>query len=182
MRLPGARRGINETRAGETSRSMTASEARRYFRRWSADDDPGLLLDPENQESTPWGEPEHGPCDKCGGAGTARYGCRSCLERGATPGCPACGGRVEFTDVCPACEGDGQIDRTKRDGVSVFPSIEGLYRYIDEQEADADGCVVIELEGELTNDRDLDADAGALLVRPTKIVATHPYDGARLRG
>ncbi len=69
----------------------------------------------------------------------------------------------------------------KRDGVNVFPSIEGLYRFIDEREADGDGCVVLELEGELTHDRDLDPDAGAVLVRPTKIVATHRFDGARLR-
>ncbi len=157
---------------------MAASDARRYFHRWSAGEDPGELLRPENQHSTPWGEPDRGPCDKCGGEGTTRYSCRSCVER-AAPDCPACGGRVEFVDVCPTCEGGGEIDRTQRDGVSVFPSLEGLYRYIAEREAGADGCVVVELEGKLTGDRDLDADAGALLIRPTRVVATHPFDDRR---
>lgn len=69
------------------------------------------------------------------------------------------------------------VDRDCRDGVSAFPSIEGLYRYLAERGADGDGdCVVLELEGELTGDRDLDADAGALLIRPTRVVATRPFD------
>ncbi len=126
------------------------SDPRRYFRRSPAGEDPAHLLQPDNQQSTPWGEPDHGPCDKCRGAGTTRYRCRSCLERGAEPSCPACGGRVEFADVCPACEGDGTIDRTRRDGVSVFPSTEGLHRYVVERGAGTEGYVVVELEGELT--------------------------------
>jgi len=146
----------------------------RFFRRWSRDEDPAELLHPENHWSTPWGEPEHGPCDKCSGAGRTRFRCRSCLELGPRADCPACGGRVEYDDICPACEGDGEITRTTRDGVSVFPSIEGLRRYIAESEADMDGCGIVELEGELTGDRDLDADTGALLVRPTRVVTMHP--------
>ena len=161
---------------------MDSPDGNCYFHRWPVDEDPSELLRPENQESTPWGAPDHGPCDKCRGAGETRYGCSSCLERGAAAGCPACAGRVEFVDVCPSCEGDGQIDRTRRDGVSVFPSIEGLVRYIEAREAGSDGYVVVELEGELTGDRDLDADAGALLLRPTRVVATRPFDDARLRG
>src|SRR4051794_17728898 len=94
--------------------------SKRYFRRWSSTEDPEQLLEPDNQRSTPWGAPDHGPCDKCGGAGATRFRCLSCLEDGRDPACPACGGRVEFVDVCPACEGDGIIDRTERDGVSVF--------------------------------------------------------------
>ena len=160
---------------------MVGIEHRRYFRRWPEDRGPEELLDPGNQYSTPWGEPDHGPCDKCHGAGRTGYRCRSCLERGARSDCPACEGHVERMDVCPACEGDGQIDRTERDGVSVFPSIEGLYRYIAEREAGAEGYVLVELEGELTEDRDLDADAGALLIRPTRVVGTRPFDETRLR-
>jgi hypothetical protein len=150
-----------------------------FFRRWSADEDPAELLKPDNQWSTPWGGPDHGPCDKCRGSGETRYRCASCLERGAEPSCPACGGRVEFTDVCPSCEGDGVIDRTKRRGISVFPSVEGLYRYMAERDADSEDLVV-ELDGELSGDRDLDADAGALLVLPTRVVATQPFDTGRL--
>lgn len=58
--------------------------------------------------------------------------------------------------------------------MSAFPSLEGLYRYLAERGVDGD--FVLELEGELTGDRDLDADAGALLVRPIRIVATRPFD------
>jgi hypothetical protein len=147
-----------------------------YFRRWPLDVDPAELLRPDNQYSTPWGAPDRGPCDKCERTGTTRYTCRSCLERGAQDGCPACDGRVEFDDVCPACEGNGQIARTTRDGVSVFPSLEGLCRYIAERDAETAGCIALELEGEPTGDLDLDADAGALLIRPTRVIAAHPFD------
>jgi hypothetical protein len=150
-----------------------------FFRRWSADADPVDLLKSENQWSTPWGDAGEGPCDKCEGRGRVTYRCLSCADGDHDPGCPACGGRVRYTDVCPACEGDGTIDHTRRRGVSVFPSIGGLYRYIARQDAEPEDCVV-ELEGRLTGERDLDADAGALLVEPTRIVAVHPFDQARV--
>jgi hypothetical protein len=159
---------------------MHRSRATHYFRRWSATEDPEQLLEPENQWSTLWGAADHGPCEKCDGRGTVLYRCLSCLERTADSTCPACAGRVEFRDVCPSCEGDGTIDRTRRRGVSVFPAVDGLYRYIAERDAEAEDCVV-ELEGELTGDRDLDADAGAVLIRPTRIVGLHPFDYARFR-
>jgi hypothetical protein len=151
---------------------------RRYFRLYDACDDPADLLDPGNQWSAPWGAPDRGPCDKCGGAGTTAYECRSCIAT-ADLQCPACDGRVRFEDVCPACEGSGVIDRTTRPGVSVFPSLDGLYRYLGEREVDLDGCVIVELEGQLAEDVDLDADAGALLVRPTRIAARHAVDPRR---
>ena len=145
-----------------------------YFRRCPVDDDPRALLDPSNQISTPWGSADHGPCDKCDSSGRVRYRCRSCLELGARDDCPACGGRVEFEDVCPTCEGDGEIERTKRDGVSVFPSLEGLRRYLVERDVELSGCEAVVLEGELTGDRDLDADAGALLIRPRRVLGICP--------
>jgi DnaJ-class molecular chaperone len=147
-----------------------------YFRRWPADEDPSELLRGENMASTPWGAPDHGPCDKCAGEGSTRYRCRSCLERGADESCPACGGRVEFVDICPTCEGNGEIDRTVREGVSVFPSIEGLRRYLAERDVDTAGCGAVVLEGELTGDVDLDADAGALLIWPGRVVGLCPLD------
>ena len=66
-----------------------------------------------------------------------------------------------------------------RDGVSVFPSFEGLYRYLAEREAETAGYVILELEGELTGDVDLDADAGAVLIRPTRVIGALPFDYAR---
>jgi hypothetical protein len=165
---------------GRLPTPMHGSPTPRYFRRWSATEPPEQLLEPQNQWSTPWGAPDHGPCEKCRGEGTVLHRCRSCLERTTDPDCPACAGRVEFRDVCPSCEGDGTVDRTRRRGVSVFPSVDALYWYIAERDAETTACVV-ELEGELTDDRDLDADAGAVLIRPTRIVALHPFDHARVR-
>lgn len=152
-----------------------------FFHSCDEGTDPGALLDPDRQFSTPWGEPEHGRCDKCQGAGRVRYECKSCLEDGVDEGCPACDGRVHFDGVCPACEGDGVIDRTRRRGVAVFPRLAGLYRYMAERDADVKGKVVVELEGRVSDDLDLDADAGALLAFPTEIVAVRPVDESLLR-
>jgi hypothetical protein len=148
---------------------------RTFFHTCPASTDPVTLLDPERQFSTPWGSPDHGGCDKCGGEGTVRYECKSCLERGAEEDCPACEGRVHFAGVCPACEGTGTIDRTRRRGISVFPALPGLYRYLAERDhAKVDDRVVVELEGDLSEDPDLDADAGALLLHPSRVVAVEP--------
>jgi hypothetical protein len=38
----------------------------------------------------------------------------------------------------------------------------------------------VEVEGRLSGERDLDADAGALLIIPTRIVGTHRFDDERL--
>jgi len=53
---------------------------------------------------------------------------------------PAVIGEGEFDDVCPAREGSGEISRTTRTGVSVFPTEEGLYRYLVEKGAELDGA------------------------------------------
>ncbi|HEU5143186.1 MAG TPA: hypothetical protein VFU04_08525 [Solirubrobacterales bacterium] len=149
---------------------------RTYFHSCPADAEPESLLDPAQQFTTPWGAPNHGPCDKCEGAGSVRYECKSCLEDGADSDCPACEGRVHFESVCPACEGGAVIDRTKRRGIAVFPSRAGLYRYLAERDADVRDRVLVELEGELSDDGDLDADAGALLIHPSRVVAVQPFD------
>jgi hypothetical protein len=156
---------------------MTGSgKGRSFFHCCSSDGDPERLLDPTGQFTEPWGGPEHGPCDKCGGAGTTTYECRSCLETGALPDCPSCQGRVRFEETCPACLGSGHISHTRRNGVAVFPTREGLYRYLAERDAELEGKVVVELKGRIGEERDLDADAGALLLHPERIVAAQPLD------
>ena len=149
-----------------------------YFRRFSASQDPTQLLDPDDQVSTPWGSSDHGPCEKCSGAGRVRYRCLSCLEREEPDtGCPSCAGRVTYQDVCPSCEGTGSVSRTERHGVSVFPTERGLYRYLLEREVElGDDDVVLELAGKRSDDLDLDADEGALLVLPTEIIDRRPSD------
>jgi hypothetical protein len=63
-----------------------------------------------------------------------------------------------------------------RNGVSVFPSLEGLERYLAERDIESNGCGIVILEGELTGDVDLDADAGALLIQPTRVLGMCPLD------
>jgi hypothetical protein len=156
---------------------MTASaKGHSYFHCCAADADPEQLLDPERQFTEPWGSHDHGRCDKCAGAGTTLYECRSCMETGGSADCPACQGRVRFRETCPACLGDGEIEHTRRAGIAVFPAREGLYRYLAERNANVGGKMVVELQGRLSEERDLDADAGALLVLPERIVSVVPLD------
>jgi len=150
---------------------------RTFFHCHPDGEDPGVLLDPGRQVTEPWGEPEHGPCDKCEGTGTTVYECFSCLEAGADPDCPACQGRVRFDQTCPTCLGAGEIHRTQRRGIAVFPRREGLYRYLAwKNDANVDGKVVVEVAGTLSDDCDLDADHGALLVYPDRVVSVEPLD------
>ena len=154
---------------------------RSYFRLNRADDPPERLLDPDNQTSEPWGGTIYGRCDKCGGTGETEHECRSCTPTSADPGCPACHGEIRYMAECPACEGSGEIDDSSRDGVSVFPDLDGLYRYMAARGADVDGSRLVELEGEPTGDEDFDADEGALLVKPTRIVAVGEPDFERIQ-
>jgi hypothetical protein len=156
--------------------------SRSFFHACPADVDPRELLNPDRQLTEPWGEPEHGFCDKCAGGGEVVYVCRSCVETGASSDCPSCQGRVRFRETCPACLGDGRIDRTRRRGVAAFPTREGLYRYLAERNTAVEDRLVVEVEGKLSLERDLDADTGALLVHPEEIVEVQPLDARLLAG
>jgi hypothetical protein len=148
-----------------------------FFHCCPAEADPASLLDPAQQVTEPWGEPEHGPCDKCGGRGTSAYECFSCMEAGSDSECLVCRGRVRFEQACPTCQGSGVIHRTKRRGIAVFPRREGLYRYLAwKNDSEPEGKVVVEVAGRLSDDRDLDADHGALLVFPERVIAVEPLD------
>ena len=152
-----------------------------YYRVEPGDRDPEDLLDPENQETEPWSGTVRGTCDKCGGEGETEHECESCKEDGPDSSCPACGGDVRYTDECPACEGSGEIDDSARDGVSVFPDEDGLYRYMLRRDADLDErCQLVKLEGEESKDEDFDADEGALLVKPSRIVECRKLDWDRI--
>jgi hypothetical protein len=150
--------------------------AHTYFHCCSAGADLDRLLAPDRQLTEPWGSDDPHRCDKCGTGGVILYECRSCLERGSRADCPACQGRVRFRETCPACLGEGHVDHTRRSGIAVFPAREGLYRYQAEKNASIEGRLVVELEGRLGDERDLDADAGALLLLPERIVEAVPLD------
>lgn len=147
-----------------------------YWRLHPADEDPESVLDPENQVSEPWEGADQGQCDKCGGTGRVEHECESCNRNGARVDCPACHGRIRFVDQCPACKGTGRITDSQRDGVSVFPDPDALVRYMDRRDADIGGSLLLELEGEKSGDRDFDADEGALLIKPTRIISQREID------
>ena len=149
--------------------------AERYFRLHPGDEDPQDLLEPERQKTEPWGGTIYGRCDKCDGSGETWHECESCKE-GVDESCPSCGGELRYRGECPACEGSGEIDDSERDGVSVFPDEDGLYRYMIKREGRLEGRQLVVLEGELSEDEDIDADEGALLVRPTRIVESRAVD------
>lgn len=147
-------------------------------------EDPARCLTEEGQWTEPWEGSEDGePCDKCGGGGSTSctcwwtsYTCWSCRLTGARPDCPACAGRVTWEERCPVCRGTGEIDGRPRHGVSVFPTAEGLYHYMLDKGTDVDDSVVVEVEGERSDEVDFDADQGALLVIPTEVVRTESAD------
>jgi hypothetical protein len=156
-------------------------EVSTYYRIDQKDEDPERLLDPENQRTEPWSGTVRGRCDKCGGSGQVEYECESCKANGPDSGCEHCGGHVTYMGECPVCHGTGEIDDSAREGVSVFPDLDGLYRYMLKRDADLDeNCRVLKLEGEQSNDRDFDADEGAVLVNPTKILEVGELDRDRI--
>jgi hypothetical protein len=150
-----------------------------YFRLHPAEEDPQELLEPENQVSKPWGGADPGPCDKCEGSGRVMFHCESCTHQ-ADPCCEFCQGEVEFEGDCPTCRGSGSITDSERRGVSVFPDPEGLYRYMMRRGSEMEGSVVVELEGTKSDEPDWDADEGALLVFPTRIVGVSDVDRGRV--
>ena len=150
-----------------------------YFRLHPENETPDELLEPENQVSRPWGGADRGPCDKCDRSGRTTFQCASCIKQ-ADPRCESCHGEVEFEGECPTCRGTGEITESERRGVSVFPDADGLYRYMLRRDSDMDGSVVVELEGKESDDPDFDADEGALLVFPTRIVRAEDVDRARV--
>lgn len=156
-----------------------AGAAIRGFRVQRANEREADLLSARHQWTDPWGGAESGErCDKCAGEGVARHECWSCLLTAPEPSCPACAGALRWQARCPVCRGGGLIDGAPRRGVSVFPKVEGLYRYMLAHDADLDGCVVVELIGAPAADPDFDADEGALLILPSRICARHPLDTA----
>jgi hypothetical protein len=148
----------------------------------SPGEDPGQMLTDAGQWTEPWGASNDSDrCEKCAGSGRLGHECWSCLLTGPNGRCPACAGAVRWEARCPVCRGSGTIDAAPRHGVSAFPTLAGLCRYMLAKGADLDGCVVVELEAAPAEDVDFDADRGALLVLPVEIVRCTPIDGELAR-
>ena len=88
---------------------------------------------------------------------------------------------MAYGDEWPACRGSGEIDESWREGVSVFRDEEGLYRYMLKRDTDFHDCKLVVLEGELSEDEDFDADEGALLIKPTRVVRAGEPDHDKVR-
>ncbi len=143
----------------------------------TASEDPAGLLSDGGQWTEPWGSSEDGArCDKCHGTGRTQYQCWSCLLTGERQKCPVCSGAVRWEDDCPVCRGSGRVEGEPRHGVSVFPTVEGLYRYMLATGADVDDCLIVELDADSADDVDFDADQGAMLVIPRRIVGCAAFD------
>jgi hypothetical protein len=128
-----------------------------YFRLHPEDEEPEACLKPEEQVSEPWGGADLGPCDKCKATG--------CLES---------------YGECPACKGTGEITETERRGVSVFRDPDTLYTYMLRRDNEMQDSMLVELEGRESDEPDWDADEGALLVFPTRIVHVVEVDRPRV--
>ena len=64
--------------------------------------------------------------------------------------------------------------------MSIFPDEEGLYRYMLLRRGKLCRALLVELEGEPTDGEDFDADEGALLIRPMRIVDVREPDWRRI--
>lgn len=71
------------------------------------------------------------------------------------------------------CYGERQLEDT-RYGISVMADEEALIEYLATVGPDMDDCVLVELEGEYSDDEGHDAHLGEELILPTKIVAVRP--------
>lgn len=92
--------------------------------------------------------------------------------------CEECGGEGRTYDTdeeCTSCRGQGEVEDVRR-GVSCCTSLEALRDYFADRDVNTEGDVVVELEGELSEDDDWDAASGAVLIYPRQIVSVVPVE------
>jgi hypothetical protein len=151
----------------------------RCFRIQPADRDPAALLDPATWKSRVWVGTVYRTCPGCRGEGEVVGDPRPCVScTDDVDMCDACRGLgfVSDVDVCPTCQGVGEVDDSVRRGVSACRTIDDLYRYFAEREADIADCVVVEMEADIADEEDWDHQRGAILVYPRRIISVTPLD------
>ena len=135
-----------------------------YWRIESRSLDPERLLDADEQVSTVWVGVVYRGCQHCDGTGTHLVDC--CDDED----CPCCGGIGTRLDDCGECDGRGEHAIGSQQGVSVCRSRESLIGYLAGRSPSLAGVHLVEMEGEECDEEDIDADEGAVLIRPTRIV------------
>lgn len=123
----------------------------RYYRVHSGTEPVERLLSPDRWESRVWVGESYRRCEDCGGEGRT----------------------YETDEFCEPCRGQGDVEDVRR-GVSCCRSLEALRNYFAGCEANMEGDVVVELEGELSEDEDWDDASGAVLIYPSWIVSVVP--------
>jgi hypothetical protein len=119
--------------------------------------DPQQLLDSSTWKSSVWEGERFRLCPDCNGAGTSENPCDTC--------CDGWGQNGEVEDI--------------RYGVSTCYDLDDLVTYFDGRDCDhtdaeLDELVLVTVEARMAEDDDHDAQDGATLVWPTRIVSVEP--------
>jgi hypothetical protein len=137
-----------------------------YYRIQSADRDAAELLNPTHWVSRIWSDQP------------AEVTCPDCVDGRVHVECPSwCDCGYPHHESYETCHGRGYLHEYERaGGVSCCRTLGELYAYFRGRDADLDGAVVVKLEGEVAEVEDFDAEHGAVLVRPTRIVDVGPLN------
>lgn len=134
-----------------------------YYRIQDANKNPQDLLNPSNWESTVWTGEVYKKCEACNGAGE--------IVLRNEDGKPKSDGYGDIeTEPCEICNGDREVKDNTRHGISCCESLQQLENYFETRSADLANVVVVAFEGRESDEEDWDADEGAVLVFPSKIV------------
>jgi hypothetical protein len=128
-----------------------------FYRIHPADEAPESILGESRWESRVWVGEAYKRCTACNGEGIHWVSADDFSDD-------------MTTEPCAACDGEGQVEDVRR-GVSCCRSIDDLRSYFADRGADLTGDQLITLDGELSDDDDYDADDGAVLVLPSRIVS-----------
>lgn len=85
-------------------------------------------------------------------------------------GCEDCGGT---TEIVARCYGETLVDDV-RHGVSVCRDEDDLIEYLANVGPDMDNCVLVELDGEYSDDTPHDEEIGEYLILPSEITSVRP--------